>query len=197
MSERRPRDPSLLRSAHGTNRDALLVVERPPLDEIEPPNAERTESALASKAARGRPFEPGNAAAKGRRPKLARMPDSAATAHPRWQRYERQARRYVTRRCRELAVETGVASLGAGPSAMLAAAGLARAASLALYEVASETLDGRTFAEAAALGDKARQSELTAVALAEREAKARPRDDGSDSIRARLEHLRAGAPTTA
>lgn len=187
--------PSFIRTAHGTGRDAILRAEVPPLDELPPPNATRTERALAARAARGRPFEPGNAAASGRRPKLARMPD-IATTHPSWAAAQKQARRYVQRRCRELAVQTGVPSLGTGPSALLASAGLARAASVVLYEMAAQTLDAGLFRDAAALADKARQAELTAVGLAEREAKAigvGEEDPAARAVRERLANLRGPA----
>jgi hypothetical protein len=104
------------------------------------------------------------------------MPLELAKSDPRYQKALRQAQRYVRRRCRELAVMHG-GYLGAGPSAMLASAGLAMAASRVLYELASETLDERVFVSAARLADSARQQELTAVALAEREAAARPKVD--------------------
>ena len=190
--------PTFIRAAHGTGRDAILRVEVPPLDELPDPNAARTERALATREARGRPFEPGNAAAKGRRPKLARMPDSVATAHPSWSAYEKQARRYVQRRCRELAVQTGVPSLGTGPSALLASAGLARAASMVLYEMASEKLDPALFRDAARLADSARQQELTAVGLAEREAKALgigEQDPASVALQERLAAIRRQSGT--
>lgn len=186
--------PAFVRAAHGTGRDAILRVEVPPLDELPAPNAERTERALAVREARGRPFEKGNAAAAGRRPKLARMPDSA-TAHPSWNAYEKQARRYVQRRCRELAVQTGVPSLGTGPSSLLASAGLALAASRVLYELGARSLDPCLLKDAAALADKARQGELTAVALAEREAKALgigEEDAASVALRERLAAIRGG-----
>lgn len=162
---------SYIRAAHGARRDSVLRAEQPPLDEIPDGNAARTEAGLAAREARGRPFERGNAAASGRKPRLARMP-AIATAHPSWAAAEKQARRYVQRRCRELAVQCGLTSLGTGPSALLAGAGLARAASHVLYEQAAASLDPALFTAAAALADKARSSELTAVGLAEREAKA-------------------------
>jgi hypothetical protein len=167
---------SFLRTAHGNGADALLRVETPPLDEI--PNANRTAQGLAVRAARGRPFEPGNAAAKGRKPKLARAGVDAPQADPEWSRYETQGRRYTQRRCRELAVQHG-GTLGAGPSAMLASAGLALAASRWLYARAAVDGDADLFKKAASLADSARQQELTAVALAEREAAARAEDDGA------------------
>ena len=101
----------------------------------------------------------------------------------------RQAKRYVQRRCRELAVAHG-GELGAGPSAMLAAAGLAMAASRYLYSQAAVTGDAATFRSAAALADSARQQELTAVGLAEREASANAETDDERNRRERIETAR-------
>jgi hypothetical protein len=65
---------------------------------------------------------------------------------------------------------------------MLANAALALASSRVLYEIASETLDPAMLQSAARLADQARQQELTAVALAEREAAARPAPNVHDAI---------------
>lgn len=164
----------ILRSAHGTGAGALLRAERPPLDEQRPLNAADTAAGLALRAQRGRPFQRGNQAAKGRKPSLCALGVPVDTADPRYRKALRKGRRYMQRRARELAVMHG-GELGAGPSAMLAHAARATAASVLLYELAGETLDAALFAQAARLADSARQQELTAVALAEREAEARPK----------------------
>jgi hypothetical protein len=54
---------SLLRAAHGDGRDVLLRVERPPIDELEPLNADDARRGNAIVSARGRPFQRGNKAA--------------------------------------------------------------------------------------------------------------------------------------
>lgn len=181
---------SIIRTAHGNGAGALLRAETTPLVEISPLNPELTERGLAARKAAGRPFEPGNSAGKGRKPLLARMPPDAPTAHPRWTVYRKQASRYTQRRCRELAVASG-GYLGAGPSAMLASAGLALAASRLLYELASIDMDPALFKQAASLADSARQQELTAVGLAEREAAASYEDDATRVRRERLETAHA------
>jgi hypothetical protein len=84
----------------------------------------------------------------------------------------------MQRRAGELAIQHG-GFLGAGPSAALANAALAMAASRVLYELASVTLDPGLFGQAAKLGESAKQQELFAVGLAAREdtarAKAKPK----------------------
>lgn len=162
----------ILRTAHGTAADALLVAERPPVDELRPLNAADTEQGLAEAKRRGRPFTLNNKAAANKRTALARMAPEVPTADPRYRKALRSARRYVQRRIRELAVQHG-GHLGSGPCAGLTSAGLALAASRVLHELAAETLDPALFVSAARLADSARQQELTAVALAERESAAR------------------------
>jgi hypothetical protein len=175
----------ILRTAHGSNADALLVAERPPLDELPAPNAADTEKGLAEAQRRGRPFVRGNAAAKGRKPALARLGVDLDTADPRYKAALKRAERYRRHRVRELAVSHG-GYLGAGPAAMLAASARAWAASTLLYTLAGELIASDSakakkrgadlLALAARLGDSARQQELTAVALAERESASRPAD---------------------
>jgi hypothetical protein len=162
-----------LRTAHGAGAAALLRTELPPLDEHQPLNASDTVDGLALRAKRGRPFQRGNSAAKNRKPSLCALGVPIETADPRYRKALRKARRYMQRRQRELAVMHG-GELGAGPSAMLAHAARATAASVLLYELAGETLDAGLFKQAASLADSARQQELTAVALAERERASMP-----------------------
>lgn len=175
MKTRRKQQPSILRTAHGTAAPALLVAERPPLDESDPPNADDTAKGLALAERRGRPFQKGNRAAENRRPALALIGVPLDAAHPGYRSALRRANAYRQRRVRELAIAHG-GYLGAGPSAMLASAARALAASITLNELAAaELAAGRAkaaadlFAQAARLADSARQQELTAVALAERE----------------------------
>ncbi len=77
-------------------------------------------------------------------------------------------------------------TLGAGPSAVLASAGLALAASRYVYALAAESGDPTMFKQAASLADHARTAELTAVALAEREAQAIIEDPADVVRRERL-----------
>ncbi len=90
----------------------------------------------------------------------------------------------MQRRVRELSA-LGGGHLGAGPSAMLASAARALAAST-VVTLASKSLDPKLFRDAAALADSARQQELTAVGLAEREALARPQASDVDRLRAEI-----------
>ncbi len=182
--------PSLLRTAHGTGESALLRTERPPVDELTPLRAEDTEAGLAVRKARGRPFTRGNAAPKGKTATLATVTSKElGKGDPRWRNALRQANTYRQRRVRELAIQHG-GTLGAGPCAMLANAAHAMAASRVLYELAAETLDADLFKKAASLADSARQQELTAVALAEREAAANVETDEERVRRERLETMR-------
>lgn len=185
---------NFLRTAHGNGASALIRTETPPLDEIPTGNAAQTQQALDVREANGRPFQRGNRAASGRKPKLARLGvDIPDTADPRYVACLRNAKRYVETRSRELAVETGGISgkLGAGPSAMLASSGLALAASRFVYALAAEKSDPSMFTAAARLADTARQQELTAVALAWREAEARNDEPEDAATRERLAAQRA------
>jgi hypothetical protein len=181
------KSPSILRAAHGAaaTLGALLVSETPPLDEVPPPNAEDTERGLALAKKRGRPFQADNTAGANRKPALALLGVEIDAADPRYRKALRKASSYRQRRIRELAMQHG-GTLGAGPSAMLASSALALAASRMLYELAGESLDAELFVRAAKLADSARAQELTAVALAEREAASRPRANAIDAVRARI-----------
>lgn len=178
----KPTKPAeILRTAHGNGEGALLRAERPPLDEGSPPNEEDTARGLAATQRRGRPFTKGNSAAENRKPALCLLGVPIATTDARYRSAMRQANSYRQRRVRETAVAHG-GTLGAGPSAMFASSARALAASTVLYTLAGEALAaGRVkdsadlFAAAARLGDSSRQQELTAIAVAEREAAARPR----------------------
>jgi hypothetical protein len=169
------KDPEILRSAHGNGVDAILRAEDPPLDERPPLSAEHTAKGLALAAQRGRPFQPGNSAGSQRKPALALLGVPIAAADPRHRSAMRKAASWRSRRVRELAVHCG-GYLGTGPATMIASAALALAASRVAYELAAEKVgaEGMELAKLGAhLADKARQQELTAVGLAEREARAR------------------------
>lgn len=174
--------PAILRRAHGTGEGALLRAERPPLAEIPLPNEGDTERGLALVAGRGRPFQPGNRAAVGRKPVLASLGVPVEACDVRYRRALSKARRYFDARRRELSVQCG-GFLGVGPCALLAHAARATAASVLLYELGGEKLEPALFAQAARLADSARQQEITAVALAEREAAARSKRGTDGSFR--------------
>ena len=178
---------ALLVNAHGAAAKALLVTERPPLDEETPLNADDTSRGLAEASRRGRPFTKDNLAAANRKPVLALLGVSLASADPRCTLALRRANRLRQRRVRELTVQHG-GYLGAGPCSMLGSAARALAASTVLYALAAEALaEGRTkdaaelFKDSAKLADSARQQELTAVALAAREGEARTKRGPGDA----------------
>lgn len=192
-AQRRPGE--LIRAAHGDGASALVRVERTPLDEGAPPNADDTERGLAAAKRRGRPFTKGNHAASNRKPVLALMGVSLQSDDPRCTAALRKAERLRQRRVRELTVQHG-GYLGAGPCSMLGSAYRALAASTVLYALASEALAGGRVKEAsdlfstsARLADSSRQQELTAIAIAEREHAARAPASAVDhqaALRARM-----------
>jgi hypothetical protein len=167
-----------LRTGHGTGAGVPRVEVLPP-DELATPNAHDTAANLASSARRGRPFERGNRAAAGRRPRLALLGVSVDATDPRYALALRRAGRYRRRRCAELAAVHGYVSAGAG--SLIASASLALCASRYLYEVAAGTGDPDTLRRASALANDARQGELAAWELASREAAAR-KDSGQEMV---------------
>lgn len=176
-----PKGASPIRTAHGDGAHLLEVIEVPVLDERRPLNAGDTAQGLTLAAGRGKPFTKGNRAAQNRKPALALLGVPLETTDPTYRSNLRKANSYRQRRTRELAVQYG-GYLGAGPSAMLASAALALAASRTMYALAGEALSAgerktatELFASASRLADSSRQQELTASALAEREAAARPK----------------------
>lgn len=172
------------RKAHGTGAPAGLRTETRPLDEIPPPNAEDTAAAAAMVAQRGRPFQRGNQAAKGRRPALAGLGIPLDAQDPRYRSALRKANVYRRRRCAEVARLYGW--LSAGAAGMLGSAALAMAASRYLYQVAAEDGNVSLLPVAAALADKARQAENTAIDLAEKEKASRPTVDPMAALKARM-----------
>lgn len=203
---------SILRTAHGNNSKALLVAERPPIDELPPLNAGDTEEGEALAAGRrnggtpGSPFKPGNKMAAGRKPSLCLLGVPVTTSDPRYRSALRKANTYRQVRIRELATQHG-GHLGAGPSAMLASSARALASSILLNELGAEALAAGTakairnasglLALAARLADSSRQQELTAVALAEREGKVRSEARSSETPDWLLAKPTAAAPQSA
>lgn len=159
-----------LRNGHGSGRGVPRVEVLAP-DEQPTPNASDTATRLLERQRRGRPFQPGNRAAAGRRPKLALLGVATDAADPRYALALRRAGRYRKRRCSELATTFGYVSAGAG--SMIASASLALCASRFLYEVAAQTGDAETLKRASALANDARQNELAAWEIASREATTR------------------------
>lgn len=167
-----------LRRAHGNGASALLRSERRPLDEVPAMNAEDTERGLEAARVRGRPFTPGNAAAKNRKPSLASvggMPVDAQDAE--YKKCLGWARRYRARRVRELTVAHG-GELSAGVCAMLTSSALDMAASRYMTSLGARTSDPAMMVTASRLAQSSRQQELTALDMAEREASARAKSAG-------------------
>jgi hypothetical protein len=170
-----------LRAAHGAGGDALIRVETAPLDELPKPNAEDTAEGLAMRAARGRPFQPGNSAAKGRRPALATTAGIPLDAKdPAYKQALGWAKRYRARRVRELGVMHG-GELSAGVCAMLTSASLDMAAARYVTALSARTGDVEMLILASKLSMAARQQELTALELASREMHARKASRGPET----------------
>ena len=164
-----------LRRAHGTGASALVRVETAPADELPPLNASDTGAGLASAARRGRPFERENRAAAGRRPALASAAGIPLDASdPLYRRALGWARRYRRKRISELAVQHG-GEISSGVCGMLTTAALDMAASRYLTAKVAAGGDLALLKLASQLGQAARQTELTALEIASREAKSRPR----------------------
>lgn len=173
----------VIRTAHGAAREggATVVVETRPLDEISPGNASDTAANLASRRVRGRPFERGNQAAKGRKPALAGLGVQADPADPAYKRALGRANRYRRRRCSELAAVYGY--LSAGAAGLIASASLALGASRYLYERAGTTGDTALLGQAARLADSAKGLEIAAIDVAQRESAGRPKLNAVDAFR--------------
>lgn len=158
---------SLVRSAHGAAAagGALLVVECPPLDEIDgPSNAGPTSNPAALPPRRGRPFQRGNAAAAGRGSSLTRISAPADAPEERRKVY-RKATSLKRQRERELAtLHGGTLSCAVRTELVAWARNVAWAEH---YDRAGDPT------KAAQLSEKASGHQLKAVALAEREAAAR------------------------
>lgn len=147
----------------------------PRADELPATNAAETAANLAERRRRGRPFERGNQAAKGRRPALALLGIEVEAADPVYQRMLRHAHRYRRRRVSELHAVHGYVSAGA--AGLLASAALALAGSRYAYALAAK--GGKEAASwlklGATLADSARNAELSAVEVAKRDAAGKPK----------------------
>lgn len=160
--------PSILRTAHGKGASALRRAETPPLDELSPLNATDTETGLALRKKRGRPFEKGNRAAAGRGPDLTRMGVNLDTTDDVDRRSAlRKAETLRRHRAREMSTMHG-GELSSGVHTELASWALAIAFSRLAYDRGDAT-------QGALLAERASAHQLKAVGLAERETKSRPR----------------------
>ena len=164
-----------LRKAHGNGADAIVRVEVLPADELPALNADDSRVGAAIVTQRGRPFERGNRAAAGRPPKLAAAAGIPMNAtDPRYKAALAHARQYRKQRVKELAIQHG-GELSSGVCAMITSASIDMASSRYLTVLAAETGDPATMKLASALAAASRQTELTALEIASREAAARPK----------------------
>ncbi len=155
---------------HGAN---PVHVEPPRPDELHQTNADDTAANLAKRRARGRPFEKGNRAAAGRPPALALLGVKVDEADPLYRRVLGQAGRYRRRRVSELCAVYGYVSAGA--AGLIASSSLALAASRYCYAKSAEIGDTGLLKLGSSLANDARQAELAAVELCQREAANRPK----------------------
>jgi hypothetical protein len=143
----------------------MLVAECPPLDEVPPLNAGDTEKGVAVRKVRGRPFQPGNTAAAGRGPSLTRI-TSSSEATDEQRRVHRKAASLKLKRERELSVQYGGHPVSTAVKTEL----VAWARNVAWSEHYDR--NGEPM-KAALLSEKASGHQLKAIAIADREAKAR------------------------
>jgi hypothetical protein len=138
-----------------------------PPDELPRPDAEQTARNIADRRAKGRPFEKGNKAAAGRRPKLALLGVKCDVADPKYRQCLQLAANYRRRRVSELTATFGYVSSGA--SAMISSSALALAASKFVYMLAAKSSDPALLKQASALATDHRQNDMAAFELASRE----------------------------
>lgn len=146
---------------------------------LAPANAEQTEALLAASPKQGRPFEPGNTAAAGRRPIIARgslkQQSESGTGDPRLRVHLKRAEQYRRTRMREMTQAHGFVSCGVG--AMVA--GEARLLALAEYFMELGAEDGANldlFTKSASFTKDARTMKLSAWELCAREAETARKD---------------------
>lgn len=166
------------RKGHGhSGSGKAVVIEVLPADELRKPNAEDIDARLDVQKAIGRPFVKGNRAARGRRPKLARLglerSKGLDTKDPRYSSFLRQAESYRQRRVSEMKMTHGFVSVGA--MSIIATASLQLAMSRFMMAVAADDMDTDMMKKASSLANDARQNELAAWELCQREAGAKAR----------------------
>lgn len=140
------------------------------------PMAEDKKGRSKGLTSNGRPFEKGNKAARGRKPKLMMIgiDTSSLDIHdPKYRSTLKRAEFYFKRRSRELCVAFGYVSVGV--SGILSTAALQLATSKYLMQLASEKVgrDNKQFASLLELSlkvsNQARQNEITAWELCAKE----------------------------
>lgn len=165
------------RTAHGSYRKAgqTVVIEVQPPDELRQPDTDQMDVRLKEREATGRPFQKGNRAAAGIRPKLSLLgiDINKADIEPFYKACMLKAESYRRARVREFRITHGFVSVGV--MALLSTASLALAASRYMYNRASTDGDCGLMKQASLLANDARQNELAAWELASREASAKTR----------------------
>lgn len=175
------KNPSLLRTAHGSRRDSLARVECPPLDEL--PDAQPAQPDPVERRPDGRIASREAARLLGARGPLARAKRARFVAGFGLGALAADAPLGPWLASGEDLAAAELARLatviGAPPSAALSTLvgtwALAIVASRFAYAKASEAGDVAALKFAAGLGDQARTAQLTITALAEREAAQTPR----------------------
>lgn len=168
---RRKGKKSFVRTGHGPNKGKPMI-------EISPPD-ELSDPVGPPKVKRGKPFQKGNKAAAGRRPKLTALGGKRADEieDPEYRQCLRDAERYRQKRAREIRNSHGYLSSGA--ASILGSAALQLA--MSRYWGMRAATDHKIAALASRFATEARQNELAAWELAAREAKAKlDQDDGGE-----------------
>jgi hypothetical protein len=174
------------RTAHGRNKSQgdVVSIEVQPADELSVPNASDMDTRLAERKRIGRPFQPGNKAARGRKPKLARLgidKDTIKASSTLYSNYLRQAEMYRVRRIQELRIAHGFVSVAAASLVATAALALAGSRYLSALAVQSDFPDMDMLKKSAELATQARQNELAAWELCSREASAKTRASANET----------------
>jgi hypothetical protein len=160
-----------IRAGHGDGAGTPHV--EVPLKDMRPANADDTATNLADRKRRGKPFEPGNRAAEGRKPVLALLAVSADVVPEPSRRDLKRADRYRQRRVREVRIVHGYAD--AGTCAVLGSAALVLASQRQVAALAFQSGDPTLHKLAADLAEKHSQLEIKASFMAKDAAAARPK----------------------
>ena len=173
---------TVVRNGHGQG--AGMPHVEVPLKDRQPANPDETAANVAERKRRGKPFQRGNQAAKGRKPVLALLGVAAAEVPEPSRRDLKRADRYRQRRVREVAGASGYAS--AGTCAVLGSAALVLASQRQVAALAFQTGDPALHKLAADLAEKHSQLELKAGFMARDEAAAKPKHSARERIDARI-----------
>ena len=166
------------RTAHGSAKNAIVAIETLPPDELPRPNAHDMDTRLAEQKVIGRPFQKGNKAARGRRPKLANLGidrDTIKNSKGLYSRYLAYAENYRQKRVQEMRIAHGFVSSGAASIMATSALCLAASRYLSALATQSDFPDLDLLKKSADLATQSRQNELAAWELCSREASAKTR----------------------